>query len=784
MPRVFAILLLFCTSLSAVADQDPFWSFYDLLPGSSTWAGFFETYHPESTLLIEDSNGFAAMDRPRIYVDGWSPRALPWLLHGASFNSRLFSGAPLGFLPLAARTGFLVNSPGAGDLSTGVTMVPQAAGALSSVSVSTVSPNLGSYSPWAQFLISTPAIERADMLYETRRQFDRQVRLDGQWRLGWGDGKALNLAVTHQTVGRMFNDFGEWNRQVVENSEGTDFYGDYQFETSERSTRVWLMINRQDRDRDGAEMGMLPQETVSLNRMNWATGVNLRRWGWHLSAMLGYERDQTLPGELNFSKDLYDSDGVMIFSQVPFGNRSSYNFSGRIEPRPLKRTLLAPYADWRVHAYAADETSHEHNALTLNGRPYGVLIWDRPRTESQQNQLYHVAAGLQMNLPVSDRLLLSARAEVNQDGFFGSTLMDTASFTRLGLFGTLTWRWNDRSQISFDASRFAHPLNGDLVDFLDANRPGGSWYRWDDPDGNFRYDEAETGDLICRTGGGSHRLDDSFRQPMVSQIRLSLSFPMSQNWRFALNAGGKQVQDSWTVRYAEPYGTWKEFDGKMVYLLDQAPRQYIVTNLEADRTSPQYWHLMFRFIGQKAEKWYFSFSFMAHMGLGETPWGNGPVSNDYLALSEGSADPNGWYYNYGRLDGDRAFVAKLSYALYLSRRLTVGLSAKYRDGNPFAFLSADLIEDQLVMRHETLKAEDQKGNKLGPREDYVSEVNLRVNYRIPLLGGIGQIALEWHNLIDVGYELSEYVFNSSMRLPLELTIPRSLRLTLSWMDKP
>lgn len=785
MPKLIVLILL-CLTIGAVpAEQtDPFWHFYDLLPGSGTWAGYFETFQPESTVLIENSNGFASMDRARIYFDGWSPRALPWMLNDLAFNSRLFSGSPQGFLPHAALSGFIGDSSGFFGSGPGIHMIPYMAGFHSSVSMSTVSPNLGSYSPWAAFLISTPAVERPQLLYETRRQFDGQFHLDGQWSRRWGDGHQLALAFTHQMAGRMFNDFGERDHQFVENANGTDIYGDYQYNTTERSTRIWLLINRLDRDHEGAELGMLPEETLSLNRTNWSAGVGLRRWGWQLSAMLGYERDQTDPSQLNYAKEIMDNDGDMIFSQSPFGTRSSLNFSGRFEREAGEKQILLPFLAWNIQSYQADEDIHDHNTLTLDGQPCAVILWDQGHSVKQQNQLYHAATGLQLNLPVSDTVLLTGRAEFNLDGFAGRTLVDKASFLRPGLFGALIWRWNQRSELMFGASRYAHPMTGELIDFLDTSRPGGNWFRWGDTNENGEYEAGENGAYMRPTGGSSHLLDESFKLPMVTQIQFSLKFPLSTHWRFETHGSAKEIRDAWTVRHAHASGSWKTIDGKSMYILDQPPANYILTNLETSRQKPQYWHLMFRFMGEKPDKWYFSFSFMAHMGLGETPLGNGPGSNDYLALSETSADPNSWANNYGRLDGDRAFVAKLSYALNLSKRLSIGLTAKYRDGNPFAFLSAQMVENQLVLIHETLKGEDQKGNKLGPREDYLSEINLRVNYRLPLLGGTGQLSLEWHNLIDVGYELSEYVYNQYARLPLELNIPRSIRLTLSWMDRP
>jgi len=784
MKKILWLVLLLLTGLIYSDDdhEDPFWHFADLLPGAWSPYSVFETYQAESTFLIEESNGFALVDRPWVYYDGWSPKALPWELNEVSFNSRLIPGAPIGFLPSATRSAVLFSPLSPGELNTGITLSPYYTGSASFVSFSTVSPNLGSYSSWAQFLMSTPAILRDELLYETRRRFKSNVILEGQWNKKWGTGQELNIAVSHNKNSRRFNDWNERDTQFIEEASMTSFYTQYQFNSDIRSARVWLLFNHQQRNHSGAELGLLPQETDDLSRMSWAGGLLMKRWNWQLSLTLAYEREHSETNALNFSKELLDNDGDMIFCQKPFGKNSSLIFNGRIMPDPQKKRLIKPYLDWQVSRFSAREEMHRSNPLTLDGQPYGVILWDNGLID-RTNQAYRINAGLMLDLPLLKHLKLAARAELGVDGFFGKSLSENSSFGGYGLHGSLVWCWNKDSELSVTASSFVHPLSFELVDFLDNGRHGGDWFRWTDRNDDQQYDEGETGVLLRRTGGLTHRLGVGFTLPRVNQIQLFLRFPLSEKWRFELRGTGKKIDNSWTVRYGEEYGNWFERDQQSIYLLNRVPESYVLTNLEESFQKPQYWQLMFRFFGEKAEKWYFSFSFMAHMGLGETPFGNGPGSNDYLALSETSADPNSWLNNYGRLDGDRAFVAKLAYALHLSKRLSMGFSAKYRDGNPFAFLSARIIDDQLIMRNETLKGEDQYGNKLGPREDYLSEINLKLNYRLPLFGGYGCISMEWFNLIDVGYELSEYVFAASGRLPKELNLPRSIRLTLSWQDK-
>jgi len=187
--------------------------------------------------------------------------------------------------------------------------------------------------------------------------------------------------------------------------------------------------------------------------------------------------------------------------------------------------------------------------------------------------------------------------------------------------------------------------------------------------------------------------------------------------------------------------------------------------------------------GQEEGRWFVSFSFMAHLGITDSGVGNGPLSNDPGYLTELGADPNGLINTYGRVEGDRAFTARLSAAWSLGRGWWLGLSAKYRDGTPFAFIRQWRVGDQLVLQNQTIKALDALGSGHGPREDYVGELTLQLSREWALRrGGTFRLALVAANILDAGYEVSEWALQTDgRRLPNEINAPPSLRLKLDWM---
>ena len=173
----------------------------------------------------------------------------------------------------------------------------------------------------------------------------------------------------------------------------------------------------------------------------------------------------------------------------------------------------------------------------------------------------------------------------------------------------------------------------------------------------------------------------------------------------------------------------KSWTARSYYFLDRPFTAFELSNA-AFAKDPFYAQFLVRVQGERAQRWYFSFSFLAHMGMGYTAFGNGPTANDIGVISESQAFPNSWINGYGRVDGDRAFVGKIFFGYYLSPRLFLSGSIKYRDGDPFAFINAFQRQGQWVITYQTIKAEDEHGKKGGPREDCIWDFNFKLSYDI------------------------------------------------------
>ena len=67
--------------------------------------------------------------------------------------------------------------------------------------------------------------------------------------------------------------------------------------------------------------------------------------------------------------------------------------------------------------------------------------------------------------------------------------------------------------------------------------------------------------------------------------------------------------------------------------------------------------------------------------------------------------------------------------------------------------------------------------KGGPREDYLGDISVQFNYSFKVFNKDSKLSLSFYNILDTGYELSEYVFSGGDRDAIELNIAPSIRLT-------
>lgn len=183
-------------------------------------------------------------------------------------------------------------------------------------------------------------------------------------------------------------------------------------------------------------------------------------------------------------------------------------------------------------------------------------------------------------------------------------------------------------------------------------------------------------------------------------------------------------------------------------------------------------------------------NWQSYMMSGLSTLGNGPISNNIGTLSESSANPNTYqvlgnpdspYQAVGRMDQDRAYIARIFLSYKITPKLLVALNAKFKDGQPFSSYQVKVKQDdggnQIAIFPETSRGTNNADGNFGSREDGVYNIDLRVKYNTTIAKRACEFGVQCYNIYDFGNELSEYIFNQDMadcRNAMSLTIPRGL----------
>lgn len=778
------------------------------MPGSYFYPFVIENYVPDATYLTESNNGFALVDRPRVYFEGDSYIHFNWFYNGVNINSYLNDGSPGVLLPFSSISRYCLQGENPSAIDYGMDFIPGFPGKDGSQAmVSGVLPDMGGY--WLKFMIQ-PAhpTERADRLYHERRRIEGNFFFDYRFdKTSKSSGSHWSASLSYFDISRQFNDFNIFDKTF--NDDGRMFLFDTRFRKNQVNGYYELfgVFNYLERGRQGAELGDFPEETETNERLSLLTGFRWLKKRLDLRFSLLWEREDVKAVEPNFTRDLLDNDGDNI---LPYGSTddqrlgrfsaTTFNLSVRtpIIQRLKEQTRgwdITPFADMRYTVINGDETPHDFNGITMAGVPYQVVQWTggdlfqhpfayRGGTAKYTNTNLYTRAGLKVDYEISPAISLLGHVFFNYNRLGFDYSKNNISQFNMGFDAGVYLFKNRRTHLLFALGMTPYDLRSNVNFFLETQRPWGYISAWEDKNRDGVFQVGESGEILGITGGVCHSVDEAVEIPQKQRVLLYFSTPISRNYTFNLKAIYKHISHRLRVNDGVERGFFEEHAGQRLRFIDARVNgdiypQYILTNGGYTK-DPFYAGLLLNVTGRKENKWFFSFSFLAHMGMADTAFGNGPGSNDFGILDESQADPNTWINGFGRVDGERGFVAKSYFGFYLCRDLFLGVSLKYRDGNPFAFLNRVYAHNQWVIYYSTIKAEDQKGKKGGPREDYLADVSFQLRYQFKLFNRAAYLSLAVFNILDFGAELSEYVYSGGPRDSMELQIPRSLRLTFGY----
>ena len=496
-----------------------------------------------------------------------------------------------------------------------------------------------------------------------------------------------------------------------------------------------------------------------------------------LVAGVSYEMNQWLHDSLSFARNILDQDGEGF---------EPWYADGRLHSVSMSVQYDQPLLPWlRVHAEAYNSLLHFHpTAQQWTNAIYAQSIADAAPTPLYTYEWHSAAfsSGVLENeaLVVAEKevargLRLYGHVGVSLDGIVlgkGQSVVTPNWLAKIAMEYKPIW-W-----FRFGLSLSHHRMS----------------YTWDE----VRYLSK---DYMNR--GASHTPEKTLwmHQPSYAVLDLPIYFTFGRSKRheIAVLSSARKYYNQWFTVYTDA--------GETDYTVTTQPLDMMSSRI-GGRT-PYYLSNLVRYT-YAGRKWFVQVSWQSYLMSGFSALGNGPLSNTVGMLSETTANPNTFdvqseqerpYRANGRLDQDRAYIARIQVTYNACKYFSIGLNGKFKDGQPFTnFVTrtqTDGTHTQVDILPSDARGINLANNQFGKREDAFFNIELRATGRwwvkdIPM-----SLEVMCYNLYDFGTALTEYTFDdynhptypkwtvergiASMkdsRTTMSLCIPRGLLFTL------
>jgi hypothetical protein len=513
-------------------------------------------------------------------------------------------------------------------------------------------------------------------------------------------------------------------------------------------------------------------------------------WQQQTSSGIGFE------GGLGYQHGGFDPSGALpagaTFDRVFDGPMPGFPADQHVDRVELRVAAAMP-ARSRIHAVrfgaAFRHTSSGSDLLTP--APVAELVDNLPARVWIPTTLPAASSrGIgEFSAYVSDHMLLTNRVTADVglrlEHASGSATGSAQSITWTGAMPRVSLRWAPHALSMFVAyGQYQRQLTLPLLAFGDPGEPVLNVYRWNDIDGNGRYETGDQGVLIARAGRGQG----------LASIDPKLHAPRMHEFSFGgeRRLGGLTLGASGFIRREHaliqsfnvgvPTATYQArlvpdsgstLSGKQITVYDRAPAtfgldQYVLSNVPDGTAKYEGVEIYSRY---NSPRWWLSLGASAYRT--EAAGGNrglGSDENDPDVIGELYENPNAPTNAVGRLFADRAYVLKWAMGFHLPHDIDAGLIARYEDGQPFSRL---IVATDLAQGPEIVRAELPGTTRF----TFATTIDARIEKRVTI--GSRSIAfwLDAYNLTNLGNEVEENpVTGPAFRSSLFVQPPRTFRV--------
>lgn len=507
----------------------------------------------------------------------------------------------------------------------------------------------------------------------------------------------------------------------------------------------------------------------------------------------------------NYSRNAVDHDGEAFDPWYSDGATTelSHAFNYSYEIKPWLHFTADTYNS-AVH-FNPSVNSFEtalYKQLTLEEEhtPLYVYKW---QSNAFWTGLLENTAGITARKQVTPWLLLNAQLDVT----FDALLLDDEAVVSPNWQGDLGVRIEPCSWFSMELnlSRKRVAYTYEDAKYLSSDYLNGKIYYWQDTNNDKAWQSGEESSYFASTGGAYRSTNDDFQQMSYFMFDLPIYLEWGRH-RISLLQNYNKYYNNWWTYYredAESLGYYENNGTQDIFYLDGGKDVYYEVGTMPSElmesgvftNSPYYLSQTTKY-EYTSPKFYFSMSWQSIMMVGVSTLGSGPLHNNVGVLSESTANPNTLlltdnadsdHKSVGRLDQDRAYVARIFASYQFNEHFNLGVNFKFKDGQPITRFDTNVTTDalgnnQLAMWQGRTKGINPFDDNFGTREDAFFNLDVRASYKGVLLNHGYELQLSCYNLYDFGTELHEYTFTDGIdqRDAMTLNIPRGMMLTATF----
>lgn len=511
-----------------------------------------------------------------------------------------------------------------------------------------------------------------------------------------------------------------------------------------------------------------------------------------LTTGLTYALQHDRHRQLDFSRNIIDIDGEAFEPWYPDGHTHELDWGIDYQ------YAILPWLKLHVDAYNSFLTFNpeQHswgNAVYLQGYNMEPLsLYDYHwQSQSFSAGMLENAVSIEADYAVLPWLRLSGYVSATLDGM----LLRNKS--------VVTPSWEVKADIHIEpvpwfrtdviVANYRIPYTYEQIRFLSDDYLNGQVYF------------AGTNTLLTTTGGKYHRLNKWLWQPQYLAVDIPIVFTIGRH-EVSILSNFKKYYNTWSVGLAaESADSFEPIDG--VYRMKPQERYYEIIQSPKTGTgildSPVFASNVVKYT-YNGRKVYVSFSWQSECLSGASALGNSIQTEDINILDESLANPNrvlvdanrgqedDGVRSLGRLNQDRAYIARLQLGVNITSNWQLSLSGKFRDGIPFThyrtYIDTNVANhSQAIIYNSHSRGINVVDGNFGQRTDSFFNFDLRLKYRGNIRGVPFDVQAICYNVWDFATELNEQCFYydaftgrdfTGKRTPLSLCTPRGLLFTL------